>query len=138
MSSESYVKKLPSMLLKSIQKINTTEKILETIALVVFSVYIIYIKPYSVPHLFQSKIVKLIAVIVTILLLYCCLPVGVMFGFAMIYSFILSEATEGFTQSEYGIGDLVGSSLEDDSEETEETEETEDHEHMRKVGEEYS
>lgn len=124
MSFVSDMKKLPSMLTKSVKKINTPEKMLEVLALVFLSLYIVCIKSYSVPDFLQSKMVKLVAVVVTVLLLYCCLPVGVMFGFAMVYSFILSEgSTEGFSEAmpELPMGEgmemagaaLAGADLED-------------------------
>ena len=125
MSLTSDVKKLPSMLTKSVKKLKSPEKMLELLALVFISLYIVCIKSYSVPDFLQSKMVKLVAVVVTVLLLYCCLPVGVMFGFAMIYSFILSEAsTEGFTQMPTELfvpsesmedSQLVGADLEEES-----------------------
>ena len=85
------------MVSKSLKKLNNPEKILEVVALVFISLYIISIKSYTLPDFLQSTMVKGVAVVVTVLLLYCSLPVGVMFGFAMIYSFMLSEtSTEGF------------------------------------------
>tara|TARA_B100001093_G_C26389622_1_gene826496 strand:- start:99 stop:467 length:369 start_codon:yes stop_codon:yes gene_type:complete len=97
MSLKSDLKKIPSMVSKSVKKLNTPDKMLEVVALIFISLYIISIKSYTLPDFLQSTVVKAIAVIVTVGLLYCSLPVGVMFGFAMIYSFILSESsTEGF------------------------------------------
>lgn len=97
MSLKGDLKKIPSMISKSIKKLNSTEKMLEVVALVFISLYIISIRSYTLPDFLQSTMVKAIAVLVTVGLLYCSLPVGVMFGFAMIYSLMLSESfTEGF------------------------------------------